>query len=383
MFNYQQNNRYFAQIAGGMEALGAEELAELGAEEISPAYRGLYFSADQAALYRINYCSRLLTRVLAPLISFGCHKTDVLYSKAKTIEWKNLLTPQQTFAIFANVSHSKITHSKFAALRLKDAIADYFQESFRLRPSVDTQNPDIWLNLHLENNRATISLDTSGASLHKRGYRKQSMEAPMQETLAAAIIRLSEWNGKTPLHDPFCGSGTLLCEALMQQAGIPAAYLRNEFGFQKLPDFDQEIWQSVKTTADEKIEKLSGASLKGKINGSDLSYKSIAAAKKNVRQLPHGEAIKLKKLDFREIAQLENAVIIANPPYGIRMGHEKDMNALYKELGDFLKRRCQGSTAFIYFGERALIPKIGLRPSWKKPLVNGSLDGRLCKFEIY
>ncbi len=386
MFSYQQTNRYFAQITGGMEDLGAEELAELGAQNISPAYRGIYFDAGKETLYRINYTARLLTRVLAPLTGFGCHTADVLYNKAKSIEWKALLDTQQTFAIFANVSHSKITHSRYAALRLKDAIADYFQENFRKRPSVDTQNPDVWLNLHIENNRATISLDVSGGSLHKRGYRKQSVEAPMQETLAAAIIRLSEWDGLKPIYDPFCGSGTLLSEALMQHCRIPAGYLRSRFGFESLPDFDKQIWQSAKKSLDGKIRHLPKSPNAGEtilIAGSDVAYKAIAAAKKNLRMLPSGENIKLKVTDFREISRLENTVIICNPPYGIRMGQKAEIAKLYKTFGDFLKQKCQGSEAYVYFGDRKLIPHIGLRPAWKNPLVNGALDGRLCKFEIY
>ncbi|MBN1541704.1 class I SAM-dependent RNA methyltransferase, partial [candidate division KSB1 bacterium] len=192
-FEYRKNNRFFAQIAGGMEEMGAEELQELGATETATAYRGLYFSADRAGLYRINYLTRLCTRILAPLAAFSCHSSKYLYRRAREIDWTEFLTADQTFAVFATTVNSSIRHSLYAALTLKDAVVDSFRQAVGSRPNVDTLNPHVWFNLHIENNRAVISLDTSGGSLHRRGYRKSTGEAPMQETLAAAIVRLSEW----------------------------------------------------------------------------------------------------------------------------------------------------------------------------------------------
>lgn len=385
MYEYQQTRRYFAQIAGGMEEMGRDELSELGGRNARPAYRGVYFEAERAALYRINYASRLATRVLAPLISFKCHHTDELYKKAMELNWGDFLNLDNTFAVFAQVSNSKITHSRYAALRLKDAVVDYFRKQRGKRPDVDTVLPDVWLNLHIENSRAVISLDTSGGSLHRRGYRKKTVAAPMQETLAAAIIRLSGWDGSRPLYDPFCGSGTLLSEALMHYCRIPAGYLRPRFGFEFLPDFDAKIWETVKKQCDDQIRQLpaSGSGALELITGSDTSYKAIAAAKTNLRQLPEGTKIPLKVKDFRRIDGLPDMIIVSNPPYGIRSGQKAAMAGLYKELGDFLKQRCRGATAYLYFGDRQLISHIGLKPSWKKPLVNGALDGRLVKFEMY
>lgn len=385
MFEYQEKRRFFAQVAGGMEDLGAEELGELGAGNLRAAYRGLYFEADDPALYRINYTSRLITRVLAPLASFKCPGTDQLYQKGKSVNWNALFSVDHTFAVFANVANSRITHSRYAALRLKDAIADFFSERFGKRPGVDTEDPHVWINLHLENDRATISLDTSGGSLHRRGYRQKSVEASMQETLAAAIIRLSQWDGSRPLYDPMCGAGTLLCEALMHYCRIPAGYLRKRFGFEFLPDFDPSLWQSVKAEADRGIRKISGAGSDKSIpiSGSDISYKATGAASANLRRLPFGEQVKVKALDFRNIPRLENTLIVCNPPYGIRSGKREEMAGFYKAFGDFLKQRCRGAVAYIYFGDREWIPCLGLRPSWKKPLVNGALDGRLARFEMY
>lgn len=378
-FEYQQTNRFFAQIAGGLEPLGAEELAQLGADQIETIFRGIHFRAAADVLYRINYGARCLTRILAPLLTFPCSNPQQLYEGAKSINWSSLLSVDETFAIFANVSHSRISHSQFAALRVKDAIVDFFRENVGERPRVEKIDPDVWIGLHIEYDRATISLDTSGGSLHRRGYRQASVEAPMQETVAAAIIRYAEWNGATPIYDPMCGSGTLLCEALMDYCRIPAGYLRRRFGFQRLPDFQPAVWQAVKNSADGQMRPIPD----GLISGSDISAQAINAAATNLCTLPYGKGIQLSVTDFNEIDSLKERIILCNPPYGIRIGEKKNLGQLYKTLGDFLKQRCRGSAAFIYFGNREMLKFIGLKPSWKKPLNNGGLDGRLAKFELY
>lgn len=379
MFEYQERNRFFAQVSSGMEDLAAEELSQLGARGLRPGFRGISLEADRQALYRVNYCSRLVTRVLAPLTTFPCHSTGYLYRKAKSLPWDAFLSPRHTFAIFSHVSHSKITHSQYAALCVKDAIADSFQERLQKRPDVRKIDPDVWINLHIENDRATINFDTSGGSLHRRGYREETIEAPIQETVAAAMIKLSGWDGTRPLYDPMAGSGTLLCEALMAYCRIPPGRLRRQFGFMLLPDFDEGAWISVKKEADQQIRELP----KGLISGSDISFQAVHASRRNCMNLPYGEGIGLSQSDFREIDHLEGRLIVCNPPYGIRLGRKADMAGLYKDFGDFLKKRCKNSQAYIYAGNRELIPKIGLRPAWKRPLRNGPLDGRLCKFEIY
>lgn len=381
MYKYQEFPRFFAQIAGGSEELGAAELRELGASETSEAYRGAYFNADHEALYRINYCSRLITRVLAPLTSFNCHDADYLYRIARDIDWTDFLDLDETFAVFANVSNSKISHSKYAALRVKDAIVDQFRDRTGRRPSIDTRDPDLWLNLYIENNHATISLGTSGGSLHRRGYRSSGGggEAPMQETVAAAIIRMTGWNGERLLYDPMCGSGTLLAEALMHYCRIPAAYLRDRFGFEMLPDFDAALWQRVKSAADDAIRPLP----EGLIAGSDVNDEMLDIARENLRTLPHGENVALKQSDFRSLPDLENVTLVVNPPYGVRMGRRGSIPEMITELGDFLKQKCTGSTAYIYVGKPELLKSVGLRSSWKKPLVNGPLEGRLAEYELY
>jgi len=379
MFEYQERRRFFAPIPDGVEDLAVGELIELGAERVTPVYRGVYFDSDQATLYRINYRSRLLTRILAPLLTFRCHSTKYLYKRSKEIPWSNLFRVDQTFAVFSTVSHSQIKHSRYAALCLKDAIVDFFRERYDKRPDIHKADPDARISLHIENDQAAISFDTSGGSLHRRGYRKETVEAPMQEMLAAAVVKHMEWDGARPLYDPMCGSGTLLSEALMAYCRIPSGLLRKRFGFELMPDFDKDLWATVKRESDRRIRPLPA----GIISGSDLSGKAVRAARKNFEALPYGDRIHLKVIDFRSIGDLSHRVIVANPPYGIRLEKGKDLAPLYREIGDFLKRKCKDSTAYIYFGNRDLIRHIGLRTAWKRPLGSGGLDGRLVKFEIY
>ncbi len=378
-YQYQKDCSYFAQIADSLKEAGAQELAELGAEDIRPEFSGIRFRADKSILYRINYLTRLLSRCLAPLTSYACQDTDTLYQKAKQIEWEDFFTEGTTFAVSGNVSGSAISHSKYAALRLKDAVADYFKEKTGRRPNVSVRNPDILLNLHIRNDTAVISLDTSGGALHRRGYREETVSAPMQETVAAAMIRFSHWDGSVPLYDPLCGSGTLLCEALMRYSNIPAGIFRNRFGFELLPDFDGAVWRQVKKEADGHIRKLP----QGLIAGSDVSAEAVRAARTNLMGLRYGNNISVDRADFRNLPALKEHVIVTNPPYGIRMGGDENLEIFYKDLGDFLKQKCQGSTAFVYFGDREYIKKVGLKASWKKPIKAGGLDGRLVKYVIY
>jgi len=379
VYQYQKDCRYFAQIADSLKKAGADELSELGAEDVRPEFSGIHFRADKSTLYRVNYQTRLLSRCLAPLISYVCHDTDTLYQKAKQIGWEDFFGKGNTFAVSGYVSDSVISHSKYAALRLKDAVADYFKEKTGQRPDVSVRNPDILLNLHIRHDKAVISIDTSGGALHRRGYREETVSAPMQETVAAAIIRFSEWDGSAPLYDPLCGSGTLLCEALMRYCNIPSGVFRNRFGFECLPDFDGALWQQVKKEADGHIRELP----KGLIAGSDVSAEAVSAARTNLMGLHYGKNVSVERADFRKLPDLEDHVIVTNPPYGIRMGGDENLDVFYKNFGDFLKQKCKGSAAFVYFGEREYINKIGLKASWKKPIEVGGLDGRLVKYEMY
>jgi putative N6-adenine-specific DNA methylase len=379
-FEYQRTGRYFAQIAPGFEDAATAELTQLGAERIKPGFRGLYFSSRQPIVYRIIYESRLLTRVLAPLDTFRCRDRNDLYRWAMSQGWTSMFQADQSFAIVANVNGNKqLTHSKFAALCLKDGIVDVFRKGTGRRPDINISDPDLLLNLYIDGEKATVSVDASGGSLHRRGYRYQTIAAPMQETLAAAIIALSGWRGDTALIDPMCGSGTLLCEALMAYAGIPAGFLRKTTGLPFLPDYNAGLWREIKETADGRIRPVPA----GLISGSDHDDQAVRAASDNCSRLPGGKNIAFECKDYRSLNNMENKLIVCNPPYGIRMGAKQNLDGFYKELGDFLKQRCKGSQAFIYFGNRELIKKIGLKASWKKPLRNAGLDGRLVKYELY
>jgi putative N6-adenine-specific DNA methylase len=376
---YEKESQYFAQVTESVKDIAITELRELGGYDLKPVFRGIWFKASKKDFYKINYFARLVSRILVPLAVFECKDKDELYKAARKIRWEEFLTPKKTFSIMANVSESEISHSNFAGLRVKDAIADYFRDRSNHRPNVDAKDPWIIINLHLHQNMATLSIDASGGPLHKRGYREESVSAPMQETIAAAIIRLSGWDGSKPLYDPMCGSGTLLCEALMRYCRIPAQVFRTGFGFERLPDFDVALWERVKEEAKENMKPLP----EKLIAGSDVSEHSVNAVKTNLMGLHFGGNINIDLMDFKDISSIDNSVIVTNPPYGIRMGKDQDLNQFYKELGLFLKERCKKSTAYVYFGEPRFIKKLPLAPSWKRPLKIGGLDGKLAKYELY
>jgi len=381
MFQYQQHNQYFAQIAGAFEELAGTELKELGAKSIKPDYRGFHFEATPETLYRINYKARMIIRVLAPLITFDCHSDKYLHQTAMKIDWSQFMTVQNTFAINAVTSNTPgLTHSQYAGLKVKDAICDVFREKTGERPNVDAKDPDLGIHLYVRNNRATISIDTSGGSLHKRGYRTARVDAPMAETLAAAIIRLSGWKGERPLIDPMSGSGTLLCEAAMRYCYMPAGYLRTGWGFKCLPDYDSKVWMKVKNEADGFMRPLPADLM----IASDIDPVAARATRRNLNRLPGCKnQFECSPRDFRKIEKLENTTLVVNPPYGIRLGSRENAEQLLKELGDFLKQRCTGCTAYVYAGDRKLLKKVGLKPEWKTDLNNGGLEGVLGKYELY
>ncbi|MDR2862000.1 MAG: THUMP domain-containing protein [Syntrophobacterales bacterium] len=376
---YQTQGIYFAQCADDIKDVARQELISLGAKDTRITYRGIHFRGDKAALYRINYHGRFITRVLAPLVTFDCPTERHLYKQAFQITWDDFLTTAGTFAVYAALVRSQLNHSQFAALRLKDAIADSFRTRQGSRPSVDARNPDVWFNLYIEDNKATISVDTSGGTLHRRGYRPESVSAPMMETLAAAIIQYSAWNGETPLYDPFCGSGTILCEAYIHASRMPAGMLRRGFGLEKLPDFDFSLWKEIVREGKKGMVPVRP----GMITGSDISAEAVEMARRNARILDPGHRIRIEQRDIFQVDSLSGKTIICNPPYGIRMGNEAEMDAFYQNLGDFFKKRCTNSTAYVYFGERAYIKKIGLKTAWKKVISNGGLDGRLVRYDLY
>ncbi|MDL2269400.1 THUMP domain-containing protein [Desulfosarcina sp. OttesenSCG-928-A07] len=374
-----EKKAYFAQIADGLEAMGAAELAGLGAIRPHPVRRGIHFTADLESLYRITYCTRLCTRILRPLKSFACPDAKAIYRAAETLDWSRYIGPDGTFAVFASTAGSTVPHSQFAGLTLKDAVADQFRTGFGRRPNVDPNAPDLWINLFVHKNQGTISVDASGGSLHRRGYRTASVDAPMQETVAAAMVQFSGWNGEKPLIDPMCGSGTLVIEAAMAFCRIPAGYLRKEFGFQRFPGYDPGLWKSVKEEADGQIRKLP----EGLIVASDKDAAAVSATRENCKAFPSFRAIDVLRRNIHDIQHLAPHVILMNPPYGLRMKDSAPLSDFYRRLGDFLKQHGKGSEAYLYFGDRSLIKQIGLKAEWKKPLRNGGLDGRVVKYALY
>ncbi|TYB90426.1 MAG: class I SAM-dependent RNA methyltransferase, partial [Kosmotoga sp.] len=301
MYQYQKTNRYFAQTAEGLEELFAEEAEKLGAEDIEKAFKGVFFTCGAETLYKINYFTRIATRIVAPLISFDCHSTRYLYNTVSKIDFSDFMNLDDTFAVFANVAGSIINHSQYAALCVKDAIVDQFRKKYGERPDVNPKTPDIWFHILINNNKAVLSLETSGGSLHRRGYRKNAVEAPMMENVAAAVIDLSGWDGEKPLVDPMCGSGTVLAEALIKHCNIPAGYLRKNFGFMYMPDFDSSVWENIKKSAEEDIKPLN----KNLISGYDIDAAAVKFARQNLAALPNGQKVKIQNSDFRDL-ELQN-----------------------------------------------------------------------------
>ncbi len=378
---YKGGRGFFSTTARGMETMAADEIASLGSANVRRGFQGVRFDADKDTLYRVHYNARLISRILAPLARFPCPDQDTLYHEIHTLPWPALFKDvRQTFAIKAHLNRSNLTNAMFAALKTKDALVDRFRAETGKRPSVDTGSPDIALVLHVENNKATIYLDLAKDSLHRRGYRLSKVDAPLQETLAAAMIRLSKWDGSRPLIDPMCGSGTLLCEALMVQAGIPAGYLRSSCGLERLPDFERERLRNIKQSSNACILN---DQIEISISGSDILPEAVQASRRNLNALPGGNRVSVELRDFRDLPGWDNAVLICNPPYGIRIGDRKAAADTLRSFGTFLKRRCKGSSAYVYLGDPKLCGSIGLRPDWQQPLRNGALDGILSAYTLY
>ncbi len=379
MYRYQDDPRHFAPVAAGLEDLAAAELQALGAGDVQTAVRGVHFRAEPRTLYHVIYAAHLLQRVLTPLLRFRCHNPDYLYRKVREVDWRQFLRPGQTVAVHANVAHSRLKDSRYVTLRVKDAVCDRLREDTGQRPDIDTREPDLWLYAHAAHDWVTVGVDTGGGSLHRRGYRQKTVAAPMQETTAAAIIALSGWAGDRPLHDPFCGAGTLLAEAWLRGTATPPGTLRRRFGFMQLPDFDIVAWKQVKKGLDSRRRPLPP----GRVSGGDVDPRAVAAARENLGRLPGGDRVEVRQADALKTDGLRDGVIVCNPPHGIRLQQGTDLAAFYKALGDWLKFRCTGSEAYVYFGDRQLLKLIGLRPAWKKPLRGGGRDGRLAKYELY
>lgn len=368
-----------AKTFKGLEEVLAQELIEFGANDVQLERRAVSFRGDKALLYRANLCLRTAIRILVPIASFKAKDTDALYDQVKALNWSQYMTADQTFAIDATVYSESFRNSRFVTYRVKDAIADYWIDKAHKRPSVSTQIPDILLNVHVANEQVTISLDSSGESLHKRGYRVATTEAPISEVLAAGMLLLAGWKGQSDFYDPMCGSGTLLIEAALIARNIAPGVFRSSFAFEKWPDFDADLWNDIYN--DDSNER----DFTHHIYGSDASFYAIQQAAKNVKSAGVAKDVELKQIRMEEIKEVhaEGALVMLNPPYGERLKSNKEMEDLYSAIGTTLKHQFTGSTAWIISSNVEAMKCIGLKPSKKYHLLNGELDCQFNKYELF
>ena len=369
---------YFATCARGLETLTAQELETLGAEKVEVGRGGVAFGGDRSHLYLANLWLRTAVRVLRPIMHIHVSSPDDLYQAVREIDWSSFLTPEHTLAVDCNVRDSAITHSKYAALRVKDAICDQFMEKVGRRPTVDVETPLIGLNLHIDQDEAILSLDSSGESLHKRGYRPIQTKAPLNEALAAALLMLSGWRKDQPLVDPMCGSGTFAIEAAWMAIDRPPGLTRRRFGFQGWLDFDIELWTRLRDDARRRV----ASRLPAPILGSDAHRDSLHFSQENARAAGVGHLLKFTQADLNDFVPPEGpaGVILCNPPYGERLGEEQQLRGLYKSLGEITRERCRGWRLCVFSGNQRLLNEIKLPIEREFRLFNGRLP---CKLICY
>jgi putative N6-adenine-specific DNA methylase len=370
---------FFATAAKGLEDVLAGELRAMGASEVQPGTGGVHFSGSRTDGYRACLWLRTANRVLQPIVSFPCHTADQLYEGVRNCPWEDFLTPDMTLALDASVRDSALTHSRYVALKGKDAIVDRLRDHYGRRPDVDPAAPDLPVNLHLAGNRCTVSLDLAGEGLHRRGYRLERTTAPLRETLAAGLLLLSGWDGTTAFVDPMCGSGTLPIEAALL-ATRTAPGLARSFAFQKWPGFDARSWQALRDEAHQ-LRRPAVAP----ILGADRDPRALRAAFDNAGRLTNVAAITWTRADFTTLAPPSGAgTLVFNPPYGERLkDNGAELEILYQAIGDTLKQRWRGWTAWILTGNLAAAKCIGLKATRRIPLWNGPLECRLLKYDLY
>jgi len=365
-----------AKTMFGLEEILAEELRKLGAQNVKPMNRAVSFKGDKGFMYKANLNLRTALRVLKPIAHFQAHDEKELYKELCKIDWTEIFDLEATFATHATTHSEVFTHSKYASLVMKDAIADTFRKKFDKRPDVDPEMPDVSINLHIAKHTCTVSLDSSGESLHKRGYKSDAVMAPMNEVLAAGLILLSDWNRIANFHDPMCGSGTLLIEAALIAHNIPANIFRDKFGFEGWKDFDEELWEMIKEVSLEKE-----AHYYGKITGSDNFQKAVRISRENIDNALLYDNIKVTKADFFETEVEPGTFVMFNPPYGERI--DLGVNDFYEKVGTTLKHKYEGCGIWIISSDIENMKFIGLRPSRKIKVMNGKLDCSFRKFEVY
>lgn len=369
----------FAAVPRGAEEIAAAELRALGAQNVHAGKGGVAFIADRVGLYKANLWLRTASRVLVQLAVFPCSTPVELYTGVHAIDWPKMITPDMTLAVDCSLRDSALTHSGFVALKTKDAIVDRIRDEYGSRPNVNTAAPDVRINVHLHKNVCTVSLDSSGDPLDRRGYRLERNEAPLRETLAAAVVALTGWDGSIPLADPMCGSGTIPIEAALL-AGKVAPGLQRSFGFQHWLDFDGSLWDRLLKEADGGIRKLPV----GLITGCDQDGRALKLASRNAAKAGFEGQLHFfhAALDMFQ-PEGDRGVVIVNPPYGKRLGEEDELKELYCQIGDIMKKRCRGWTGYVLTGNLELAKYIGLKASRRFVLFNGAIECRLLKYELY
>jgi putative N6-adenine-specific DNA methylase len=372
--------QFFATTAKGVEEVLAAELVRLGVPDVVAEGGGVRFAGGLEAAYRANLWLRSASRVLMPLAEFACETPEELYQGARGIPWTEYLTPTMTLAVDCNLRDSTLTHSGFVALKTKDAIVDELRDRLGSRPNVDTKDPDLRVNVRLFRNRCTVSLDCSGTPLDRRGYRLDRHEAPLKENLAAALVELSGWDGGSPFLDPMCGTGTIAIEAALKALRVPPGLLRAGFGFQRWPGYDRGLWERLVEEARQGML----TALPAPVLGSDISHSAVAMANENARRAGVAGKVSLGRGEIAELCPPEGpGILIFNPPYGKRLGEEEALKPLYKEIGDVMKKRCKGYTAYLFTGNLELAKCVGLKASRRIVLYNGPIECRLLKYEMY
>ncbi len=369
-----QEFELIAKTFQGLEEVLAQELTELGASNIEIGRRMVSFTGDKAMMYRANFCLRTAIRILKPIKHFIANTADEVYEAVKSIQWDQYIDNMSSFSVDAVVFSNEFRHSKFVAYKVKDAIVDYFREKTGSRPSVRINRPDLAINIHVAENQCTLSLDSSGESLHRRGYRQEQVEAPLNEVLAAGMILMTGWKGECDLIDPMCGSGTIPVEAALIARNIAPGVFRKEFGFERWKDFDQQLFDSIYNDDSQERE------FNHKIYGFDNNPRANEIAIHNVKAAGVSRDVILRIQPFQQFEQpKEKSIIITNPPYGERISSD-DLLGLYKMIGERLKHAFAGNDAWILSYRDECFDQIGLKPTVKIPLFNGSLE---CQFRQY
>ena len=361
----------------GLEPVLAEELTNMGANNVEIGRRMVSFTGDKEMMYRANFQLHTAIRILKPIKKFKARSADDVYDKVKEFDWSKLMNNKMTFAVDSVVFSEEFRHSKFVAYKVKDAIVDQFRETTGERPNVSVTNPDLRLHIHIADEDATLCLDSSGESLHRRGYRQESVEAPLNEVLAAGMILMTGWRGETDFIDPMCGSGTLPIEAALIARNISPGVFRKEYAFEKWADFDKELFDNIYN--DDSAER----DFEHHIYGYDVDMKAVAKARLNVKAAGLTNDITIEQKDFKDFTQPEEkAIIVTNPPYGERIS-TPNLLATYKMIGERLKNAFKGNNAGVLSYREECFDQIGLKPSIKIPVFNGSLECEFRKYQMF